>query len=225
MAKLKDIKSLETKPKKKSAKEVPSIDFSGDAVKRYNEAQDQIANAEAVCKELAPSLIDTGCRFVFEQNCTPGNKPINSVNLVDDRGEKLMVTWTRKPKVMDAAAVEAFFDDKKTLAKKPANVNDYAVFVPVATFDAKIFLVANPKTARIEFAQERYDAFNEAVQKVADKFGVTNPLSCGKVFVPQPDFQERRFVDFDVDTNLDLMEVMPTSVSLETVRSDDVDGA
>lgn len=223
MAKLKDIKTLDAKPKKKSAKEVPSIGFGGDAVKRYNEAQDQIANAEAVCKELAPDLIDTGCRYVFEKNCTPGTKPINSVNLVDADGEKLMVTWTRKSKAMDAAAVEAFFDGMKTLAKKPANVNDYAAFVPVAAFDAKIFMVANAKTARVEFSQERYDAFNEAIQKVADRFSVASPLSCGKVFVAQPDFQERRFVDFDVDANMALMDVMPTSVSLETVRSDDVD--
>lgn len=223
MAKLKDISALDTVPPKKKGKEVLSLEVAGDAVKRYNEAQDQIAKAEAVCKKLAPDIIDTGCRFVFEKNCVRGAKPINSVNLVTVEGDKLMVTWTRKSKAMDAVAVEAFFEGRQTLAKKPANVNDYAAMVPVAAFEAEVFMAVDPKTAQIKFAQERYDAFSAAIQKVADKFGVPNPLTCGKVFTTQPNFQERRFVDFDVDTNLALMEVMPTSVSLKTVRSEDVD--
>jgi len=222
MAKLKDISVLETAKPKKKGKEVATLTFEGDMARRYNEAADQIATALAVQKELAPLLIDAGCQYVFETNCVPGAKPINSVNLVDDSLSTVMVTWTRKPKAMDAEAVEAFFEGRQTLAKKLANVNDYAAFVPVAAFDAKVFMVLDTK-GKPKFSQARYDAFNTAMLQVAEQFEVTNPLSCSKVFAIQPDFQERRFEDFDADTNMDLMEVMPTSVSLESVRSQEGD--
>lgn len=225
MAKLKDIGGLE-QAKKKTSKEVPVTLVKGDVVRRYNEACDQIDRAEAVCKELAPELHEIGLEYVFAHNCENGENPkrfINSVNIQDgaddaEPGQTVMFTWTRKAKAMDAAAVEALFNDPelKTTARKPANVNDYVAWVPKADFDAKVFMVA--EKGRMKFSQERYDAFRKAIQAVADEFSVTNPLSTSKVFGPVEDFQDRRFKDFTAEQNQHIAEVMPTTVSLSPVR-------
>lgn len=230
MAKLKDISTLEKAKPKKSRKEIPTTRVTGDVVRRYNEACDQLDRAEAVCKELAPELNEVGMEMVFQHNCTPGNKPINSFIITDGEDDEskgtgsVMFTWQRKAKACDPKAVEAFFNGVKTQEKKAANVNDYVGWFPVADFDAKVFLVADKTSGKVKFSQERYDAFLAAIQAVADQFKVTNPLSCAKVFGPQPDFQERRFKDFDVETNISIAEVLPTSTSLEPVRSDEEEG-
>lgn len=226
MAKLKDISTLATAKPKKSRKEIPTTRVEGDVVRRYNEACDQMARAEAVCKELSPELTEVGMEMVFQHNCTPGNKPINSYIIVDGEDDEskgtgsVMFTWQRKAKACDPKVVEAFFGSVKTRENKAANVNDYAGWTPVASFDAKVFLVVD-KTGKPKFSQERYDAFLAAIQAVAEQFQVPNPLSCTKAFGPQPDFQERRFKDFDAETNISIAEVLPTSTSLEPVRSDE----
>jgi hypothetical protein len=53
---------------------------------------------------------------------------------------------------------------------------------------------------------------------VAAELGVDNPLSCGKVAKPKPEFHEKRWQVFDVEANLALQTVMPASTSLEPIR-------
>ena len=55
---------------------------------------------------------------------------------------------------------------------------------------------------------------------VATKFEVDNPLSCGKVLKPKADFHERRWQQFDLETNLQLQTVLPTQVNLKPIRPD-----
>ena len=87
----------------------------------------------------------------------------------------------------------------------------------VSKFDAKVFFTAN-KAGELKFDDAKYKAFVDAIATVAKKLGVAMPLTSVKVLVPKADFHDRRFADFDVETNKQLSGVLPTSLSLEAIR-------
>lgn len=218
MAKLNDIDLPDADQKKASAKTIPTITVHGDAVTRYNEASDTVAAAEEILKELKPVLVDAGLAYVFEHNrehAKSADEQISSVNLCDaDSGEICQFSWLKKNLKINAKAVDAEFKGLCTVEGKRANINDYINYVPVASFDTSVFMV-NEK-----FDMEVYAEYIAALQKVADRYGVENPLTVSKVLQPKPDFHVRRWVDFDATTNLDLQAVIPTQTNLKPLRPD-----
>jgi len=216
MAKLQNI-DLPDADAKKTRSNLPTVYVEGDIVTRFNEARDTIAKAEEVINELKPDLIDEGLAAVFHHNCEHADDPkaiISSVNLTDkESGEVAQFSWTRKNLKNDPKQVMAEFNRLLTVEGKKADINDHAAYEVVAAFDAKVFIGADGT-----FDTARYTAFMRALERVAKQFKVANPLSCGKVLKPKADFHERRWSTFDVDTNLDIQTVLPTQVSLESIR-------
>jgi hypothetical protein len=214
MAKLNDINLPET-DSKKARTNITTITVRGDIVTRFNEARDAIKQAEAVVDMLKPELVDAGLEAVFENNCQPDKAVISSVNLADtETGQTVQFTWTRKNLKCSKPSVTEAFSVLRTVEGKKANINDYVYYVTVAEFDGSVFMVNG------KFNEERYAAFVNALQDVSDQFGVANPLSCGKALKVKPDFHDRRWKDFDPETNRELQTVLPTQVGLEPIRQE-----
>lgn len=214
MAKLTSI-DLPDADSKKSRTNIPSISVEGDTVTRYNDACDQIDKAEAVINELKPVLHEAGLQAVFTHNVEHASDPkaiLSSVNLTDEEGEVCQFSWTRKDLKNDAAQADAEFKRLRTVDGKKADINACAGYEVVAAFNAKVFMVDG------KFSRERYDAFVEALKAVSTRFNVDNPLTCGKVLKPKPDFHDRRWSEFDVEANLAIQTVLPTQVNLKPIR-------
>ena len=217
MAKLNNL-DLPELDEKKSSKNIAALTVHGDAVTRYNEACDTIATAEEIRDQLKPVLMDAGLAYVFEHNEHNANDPaaqISSVNLQDaDTGEVCLFSWLRKNLKINAKAVDAEFKGLFTKDGKRANINEYVSYVPVAAFDTGVFMKDG------KFDKDICEDFQNALNEVADRHGVANPLTLAKVLQPKPDFHSRRWQDFDFQSNLDLQSVIPTQVNLKPVRPD-----
>lgn len=224
---------IKEKKSTRSTKNIPIIELEGDAVKRFNEAKDQIAAAQKIIDALTPTLQEAGIKAVFKHNCREREDvtlQISSVKIQDEREkpaeegevvETVMFSWTRTPKKCDSKRVEAFFEGLKTNDNQPAVRANYATWMIGAEFNTDVFV--DPATKK--FDPTRYEAFVKALETVSKKFKVANPLSTYKVMGPTADFHTRRFKDFGVETNLDLADVLPTTVKLEPVRPDKEEGA
>lgn len=226
MAKLKDIALPEQKDSK-SKTNIPVVYLDGtDIVARYNAAKTKLDDATATMNEIKPTLVKVGLEAVFKHNCENAATPsqmISSVNLKDrlpegEAGlaaalqEVCMFSWLRKDTACDPKQVEAEFNNILTVEGKKANINNYAEYEVMASFDTSVFKVNG------KFNQERYDAYIEALREVSEKFEVEMPLSCGKVLKPKADFHDRRWKTFDLETNLQLHTVLPTQCNLKPVR-------
>jgi hypothetical protein len=228
MAKLTSI-GLPDAASKKAKVKIPTVFVLGDVVTRFNEARDQVDKATEVMTELKPTLIEAGLQAVFEHNikhADDSKAQISSVNLMDKPPEEdteakaladslkqtCMFSWTRKDLKNDFNQVDAEFKRLRTVDGKRTNVNDYVVFMPVADFDSSVFMVDG------KFSEERYTAFMNALNEVSAKFEVDNPLSCGQVLAPKPDFHDKRWKTFDVESNIAIQSVLPTQCNLKPVR-------
>lgn len=218
MSKITNI-DLPDKDSKKSTTSIPSVVVPGDIVSRYNDARDQVDRATEVMDELKPTLIEAGLQAVFEHNSQhPGDSKnqINSVSLQDatdpESVEVCMFSWTRKNLKNDPKQVEAEFKRLKTLQGKKVDVNDHVAYVPVVTFDSAALVVDG------EFSRLHYRAFENAIAKVAKELGIENPFTVTKVLVPKPEFHDKRWENFDVESNIAIQTVLPTQCNLKPVR-------
>ena len=237
MAKLKNI-DIPDVADKKAKNTIPTVTVPGDAVTRYSNARELVDRGTATMNELKPTLLAAGLEAVFIHNCEHAADPkalISSVNLMDrpldedddddaakaakeasapedSRKEVVMCSWTKKNMESDCAQVEAMFNGILTTEGKKPNINNYYGFDLVGNFDTSVFMVGG------KFNQDRYDMFMDALKAVSDHFGVSNPLSCTKQWLPKGDFHERRWTQFDLETNLELHKVLPTQVNLKPIR-------
>jgi hypothetical protein len=226
MPKLQEIKGVAEKVKKSSAKQVPALVVCSELagrIERYNAAADKARAAQAEMAELAPDLIAEGLDYVFRHNClfdTDTKRQIKSVNLTEPEADEtgtaqaLQFTWSVRMGKVDEAAIKAFFSNLTGKDGKLVDVNDYAEWVLSADFDKGVFVNGTGK-----FDQKRFDKFKAAIQSAADDLNVENPLSFAKEFKPIKEANERRFNQLTPKQNLLLHTVMPTSASLEPIRS------
>lgn len=225
MPKLNDVKGVAEKPKKKSAKQVPSKEVCGKLIgkiAKYNAAADRAKSAQGEMAELAPLLVAEGLEYVFTNNCDcreDTKKQIKSVNLTEPKvdeqePETVQFTWSTRTGKCDPEVVKAHFASVVTLEGKPADVNKYAEWVILADFDKKALCDAKGR-----FSQARFDKFKNAIQAVADELGIENPLTFYKEFKATSEMNDLRFKELDPSQNLALHLVLPTSTSLEPVRS------
>jgi len=229
MPKLNEVKGVAEKPKKKSAKQVPSLEVSGKLigqVKKYNAAADRAKLAQGEMTEIAPTLLAEGLDYVFEHNCEyreDTKKQIKSVNLTEPRTEDMapdeapeavQFSWSTRAGKCDRALVEAHLKALVTVEGKPVDPNKYAEDVIVVEFDKKALVDSKGK-----FMQTRFDKFKKALDAVATELGIDNPLTFYKEFKPTAEMNDLRFKELNPKQNLALHLVLPTSSSLEPVRS------
>lgn len=227
-----DLAVLETLPAKGAKKPqvpvamVPPVNPSTPAAKRFpavvgvEPVAEFVALAKEVkakmetLKELERYLKNRGLMEVFARNDGQAAKAqISSVRLADDGATEqdptAMVSVKDAYAAFDAAQAEALIASLQTVTGKRLKVEDCLDWKVVATFDTGVF--NGPKG----FDRERYDDFLEAVEAVATRYGVENPLQCGKVRVVKDGFHQERFGLLRLSDNLLLQEVIPATVAIK----------
>lgn len=208
-------------PKNKKASTVPVRSLEGDQIRRYTEALRQIEDANAVIAELKPDLIQEGVEYVFGHNVNHGGDTktlISSVKFCDkdqdtltEGAQSLMVSTQKKTTALDAKLVNETLVSMRRADGKPVVADDYVEYAVKASFDTTIFNGADG------FSKERYAKIMEALNDVSEELGVDNPLSCHKVMSPKGDWYERRWVDFSLEQNLQLQEVIPCVIAVKAM--------
>ena len=198
------------------AEKFPSlVEFADEGiVAAYVRSAKALKDAKATLEQIEPYLKANGVEHVFKTNADETNPKarISSVRFADPledgvvavSPDTVMVTVQDSYPAFDREQVEATLAGMTTVEGEPAKVDNYLDWEVVADFDTSVFNGSNGK-----FDKARYDAFVEAIQKVADKLKVENPLSCGKKRIVKDDFHSRRLVDFTVEDNLALQAVLP----------------
>lgn len=208
--------------------EIPVVQIEGDTCKRYNEAQKQIKDAEAVIAELKSIIHEQAMTSIFAHNCVPNClKPITSVKLQDvkvdeedesirEPGEVTRVSFTSRYNNCDTEQVDNAF---QTFSGR--DINNYVVETIAAKFDDSVFMDAEGN-----FDLMAYNKFRLAIEKVAKDLGmvgedgkVKSPLGTKRVLKTKPDFHERRFKDFNEEENFTLAKVLPNTIQCAAVRT------
>jgi hypothetical protein len=191
---LKPSASASVKAMKKG--DIPTILVDGDYPTRYNEAAAVMKDAEELMKDLKPVMLPDALAELFRHNSERPWDAISSVKLQDDAEEVTRVTFTSKYSTVAPAIAEALFGEIRTKAGKKPDINDYLVRTMVGTFDSTVFLGADGR-----FDKTRYEKIFSALEAVAKELGIVNPLSTSETVQPLPDFHNRRWMDFDLETN------------------------
>lgn len=188
--------------------EVLTVIVEDDYPSRYNEASAIGKAADALMKELKPSMEPDAVARVFEQNSEKPFEPINSVSFQDGDGNVTRVSFTGKYADSTAKEMEDLFGGLTTRHGTTANVNDYVARTVVASFDSTVFQNAEGK-----FDKERYDRIVEALDDVCKELEVTNPLSTTVTVKPLASFHTRRWSDFDLAANRKITKVLKNTVT------------
>ena len=208
------LKTIKTNSKdvaaKKSGSDIKTIPIAGKLISKFNAAKADIARAAAEILEIEPIIKREGSREVFAMNVTQSSDT-KSVKLVDDTGAGVRVTLSSVyPSLAEETVVNLFESVLKSDGTK-ADVNDYVIQTRKAKFDSKAFLKDG------DFCETNYAAFFKACQQVADKLGIANPMSTEVVVVPKPDFDKRRYTDFDLFSQVRIYEVVPNKTSITPI--------
>jgi hypothetical protein len=223
--------SIPEKQAKTTKSSIKTVSMKGDTVSRFAKAKEDLEAAQREMTELAPRLQENGLKYVFTINCENCDKPkemISSVNFIDadqvngdglpkPEASRVQFSWVKRNLKNDPEAVKAMFGRVTNMDGKPVNWEDYCEWQVGATFDDKVFVSKNAE-GQAFFDEKKYTTFMKAIAKVAQQLKVAVPLSLFKTFAPKADFHQRRFKDFDAETNLQIMSVLPTSVALEAIR-------
>jgi len=193
------------KPVKKG--DIPTVLVEGDYPSQYNEAKAVFDQAEGLMKELRPVMEPDALAELFRHNSERPWDMLKSVKLQDEKGEVTRITLVSKYSPVNAQIAQVLFDTLKTKAGAPANINEYLARTMVGKFDSKIFLDPDGK-----FNQKRYDVVMKYMGLIAAELGF-DPLSTEEVVLPLPDYDSRRWVDFDLATNKQLSEVIKGQVN------------
>jgi hypothetical protein len=192
-------------------------------VEAFNDASTRADEAEAAVKELEPHLKLMGVSFITSHNCGTPLDQWTSVKLEDHAGEKTRVSSTQRYPYANGDLVGACFESLKAASPQPDSndaraveaheekydVNRYVQETVAASFDNKFFL-----DEKGNFSKARYDAVFAAMDVVAKKLSVTNPLSCKTIVQPKPEFHSKRYQVFSADENAKIHAVLPNTVSI-----------
>lgn len=170
------------------------------------------ASAEKL-KGMERYLKERGVGEVFAIN--DGQSPkeqVSSVRLADvdatEQDPTAMVSVKDAYAAFDTEQAEAMIASLAKVDGKALKADDCLDWEVKATFDTSAF--NGPKG----FERARYEAFWEALEDVATRFGVENPLQCGKVRVVKEGFHQERFQLLKLMDNLQLHTVLPATVSI-----------
>ena len=197
---------------KKSGTDIKTVHINGTQIHRFVEAKAEIARAEADIAEIEPFIKREASREVFSMNVLDKSNDTKSVKLVDGTGAGVRVTLSAVyPALAEETVVNLFESIVQKADGSKADVNDYVIQTRKAKFDSKAFLKDG------EFCEAHYSAFFKACQTAADKLGIANPMSTEVVVVPKPDFDKKRYSDFDLAAQTRIYEVVPNKTSITPV--------
>ncbi|MBV5345421.1 MAG: hypothetical protein JZU63_07775 [Rhodoferax sp.] len=188
--------------------DIPTILVEGDYPSRYNEAAAIKKSAEELMIDLKPVMLPSALAELFRNNADRPWDAISSVKLQDAAQEVTRVTFMNKYSNTTAPVVEALFGEIKKKDGKRPDINDYCTRSMVGKFNSAAFQGPDGK-----FSQERYDEIREALAEVSIRLGIENPLSTEEVVQVLPDFNSRRWMDFDEKTNARITEVIPNQIN------------
>ena len=210
------LKTIKTNSKdvtaKKSGSDIKTVSIHGNLISKFNTAKSDIARAEAEILEIEPIIKRQGSLEVFAINIAQKSSDTKSIKLVDDTGAGVRVTLSAVyPALAEETIVNLFESSVLKADGTKADINDYVIQTRKAKFDSKAFLKEG------DFCETNYAAFFKACQQVADKLGIANPMSTEIVLIPKPDFDKRRYIDFDLSSQVRIYEVVPNKTSITPI--------
>jgi hypothetical protein len=173
-------------------------------ITEFNTAKTTLKEATEAVKLMEPEVKRLGVTEWIKANVGRVGEPISSIKLVDQRGSVLRLTGQDRYPIVDADPVVELFE---TGFKQ--DVNEFVQLTLKASFNNEVFLDKEGN-----FSESTYNAFNAAIQAVADKLKVQNPLSSKQVLQPKPGFHKNRWTKFNVVQQRQLFEVMPNVIAL-----------
>jgi hypothetical protein len=190
--------------KKKS--DIKVVEVKGKLVQKFNAAKAALSRAESEIKEIEPWIKREGASHVFELNVSARNGDTKSVKLVDESGEGVRVTLSAAYPVLSEENAETLFERALNV-----DVNDYVLQTRKAKFDSSAFIKDDA------FNEKAYNAFFKACGDVAKSLGIENPLSTEVIIVVKPDFDQKRYTDFDIAQQAMIYEVVPNKTSITPI--------
>jgi len=189
----------------------PTVPLAGDLVTQYNEASKVLKDAEKLMGKLAPTIKEAALSHLYIFNVNHPTAPITTVAVQDDEGSTANVSFKNAyPKELDEKKALAALD---TVGCEDPNL--YLVETLKVTFDGSVFVDENGEV-RLAY----YRAVQAAVQAVAEKFALSNPLDTKKVVALRPTFHEVRFAMWPtVKNQVALTAAFPNQVSLTPVKA------
>jgi hypothetical protein len=209
------LKQLKTKAAPAAAKqEMPTIACEAGYTKpdntivplitEFNLAKNALKEATEAVKLMEPEVKRIGVAEWIKANVGRVGEPISSIKLVDPLGSVLRLTGQDRYPIADADPVQELFETDFHL-----DVNEFVQLTLKASFNNGVFLDKDGN-----FSESIYNAFNAAIQAVADKFKVQNPLSSKQVLQPKPGFHKDRWTKFNVVQQKQIFGVMPNVIAL-----------
>lgn len=209
---LKQIKTNGKDVTKKSSSDIKSIHIKGKHIQQFNAAKAALARAEAEIAEIEPLIKREGSREVFDANVKAKSGDVKSVKLIDESGEGVRVTLSAVYPVLSEESAVALFEEGVLKADgTKGDVNDYVFQTRKAKFDSKAFIKDG------EFNEKAYNAFFKACADVAKNLGLDNPLSTEVVVAVKPDFDKKRYSDFDLAAQVRIYETVPNKTSITPI--------
>jgi hypothetical protein len=210
---LKQIKSNGKDVAKKKSSDIKSVYVKGKHIQQFNAAKAALARAEAEIAEIEPILKREGSREVFASRLRSGQDgDTKSVKLIDESGEGVRVTLSSVYPVLSEESAVALFEEALLKADgSKGDVNDYVFQTRKAKFDSKAFIKDG------EFNDRAYLAFFKACADAAKALGIDNPLSTEVVVAVKPDFDQKRYSDFDLTAQVRIYETVPNKTSITPI--------
>ena len=189
----------------------PTVAIEGTVVSEYNEAVRLIKSSEAIKEKLAPEIKKAALAHLYQFNSEHPTAPITTVAVKDAKGAGANVSFKN--------AYAAELDEKVALAVLEQvgcpDPNLYLAESLRITFDGSVFVDENGDT-RLAY----YKAMQSAIQVVADKFKLANPLATRKVISLRPAFHEGRFAMWpEVAAQEQLSKAIPNQISVTPIKA------
>lgn len=201
---LKQLKTVDTSTVTTSKSKIPVINVDMNITAFVNldrEAKDAKARRDEVADEVRVA----GLNEIYKLNCGRPGAPETSVKLQDGEGSVATISMQERYSVVDSAAAEALFEE---LGK---DINQYVQqVVTVKKFDNSVFLDKNGT-----FDEGIYKAFVEAVNGVAKKLKIANPLQTAIEVQPKPSFHTIRFTEFNAKQQARISETLKSTVTVK----------
>ena len=206
------LKGLEVE-KSASKKVIKSVSVIGNNISKYVKASLIKKEAEEDMLKYGPSIVDDGCLLIAQTNCASESEKdrITSINLVDQQGSAIQVSWTGKALKINEETFEEEFSRVKTVDGEAADISTFLEYRAKVAFDEKVFETDG------NFDAKKFNAFKSKLDTLCAEVGIENPIRVTQVAAPKTDFSTIRWTAFDVDTNVRLQKTVPFSVSLKPI--------
>lgn len=182
---------------------VPSTVIASDLITRLNEADTAAKDAKALRDELALQVREIGLDALVKFNVQAPVNPVTSMKVIDEDGEVARIAFTEKYGNPNLEQLNAAFEGMSK------DINEYVLQTVKAKFNTAIFVDKDGN-----FNEGKFNAYMEAMAKLAQKFGDVNPLATETVVAPKPNFHANRWGQFTAEQQKTLIEVLPNTITV-----------